>query len=1082
MRKPERWTRTTNLRNFFGARGRTGERRTHDVLIALLSSPHHPIIIKTTVAAIRIPSNKSMSNPSSVLVLEEELAVHEATLQTLIRRQQEALDVQQVHLQRQEHVQRLESLQARRETLLQARQRHLNLQHEMQQALEKSQERLARVSSSAASSQQDDGEEATIQNDSQGNENITEQETDTAPAIPLPNLHANDEIVTKFLETKNSSRRLQVLLPCVNSIDLMQRIMNLTALETLALDQTEPQGNHRQETLCKTCLDLLSIATAGDMTTNTTISSNNNSVETNDSSEIQNTEDATIDPNVALCPYELSGECADPYCPYQHMKPRSTSSVLARERLALPTLKLPSLARSDPVTLQDFVDSPPASPLRRKRQRLLKHDSAHTEPEDDESVHTQLSHEQDGSVHTQELPRENDSQEDKDDYHDQGEQEVSMDWNDDFLSLPPASQPAAEEEEDSDDSNSDNGVTENVTVDQEVTNKELQGGESSFWWQTEEDAARMKVSQSKLSSLQLSLTDWLSVVGGFVLENDTDENGLVSTVLKFQGAYPPAPPVQVIAFLGRVVDCVRLCVHAGRFDVTHSLCDYAQTTLLKVLSDMNTQDDSNEHNALVTALRTSVDILKTARDSAFHFNSAKVTTFQCAFQAEVSMAMLNSSLRLLFARISSDDETSDPMDKVFTMLSFVATRFHASETDVRPIPFALEDLSEEWRFLSKIKRDGNLIEEEWQDPSFHLDFVASKVLERGQRIIEVLSECPLEAFAEDVLKPVLNELRQYSNSQKENGSSLDCIPILYTRGYIILGCAQSVCAQIVSRGDQGFDTSTLTAIDSCIYQIVTCLANITSTEPLAELCLAPLNALSVAMAATLRRYGKAQRRLEAALNAVLAKRRSALCGGYLVYSELLWSQMIQLRSSLPLLPDSTESKRLASLTADTKSEHRSIASTAYAFGIQPSHLTLCGDWNMIKVFDLNSRKYAALVHVRKYTFSLLESLFSTQRHHVGSSLFCNLWHLALTETSMAKRVPSSPSLAFPRSTLLVGRELSVIVANNCDLKQLPVTFGKCLPNLKVQFIGCIVVAVILYFTLQLHCIFYLVVGTQTCEE
>jgi hypothetical protein len=413
------------------------------------------------------------------------------------------------------------------------------------------------------------------------------------------------------------------------------------------------------------------------------------------------------------------------------------------------------------------------------------------------------------------------------------------------------------------------------------------------------------------------------------------------------------------------------------------------------------------------------------------------------------MAMLNSSLRLLFARISSHDETSDPMDKVFTMLSFVATRFHASETDVRPIPFALEELSEEWRFLSKIKRDGKLIEEEWQDPSFHLDFVASKVLERGQRIIEVLSECPLEAFAEDVLKPVLNELRQYSNSQKENGSSLDCIPILYTRGYIILGCAQSVCAQIVSRGDQGLDTSTLTAIDSCIYQIVTCLANITSTEPLAELCLAPLNALSVAMAATLRRYGKAQRRLEAALNAVLAKRRSALCGGYLVYSELLWSQMIQLRSSLPLLPDSTESKRLASLTADTKSEHRSIASTAYAFGIQPSHLTLCGDWNMIKVFDLNSRKYAALVHVRKYTFSLLESLFSTQRHHVGSSLFCNLWHLALTETSMAKRVPSSPSLAFPRSTLLVGRELSVIVANNCDLKQLPVTFGKCLPNLKV---------------------------------
>ena len=182
-------------------------------------------------------------------------------------------------------------------------------------------------------------------------------------------------------------------------------------------------------------------------------------------------------------------------------------------------------------------------------------------------------------------------------------------------------------------------------------------------------------------------------------------------------------------------------------------------------------------------LRTSVDILKNARDLAFHFNSANVSTFQCAFQAEVSMAMLNSSLRLLYARVSSDDDSSEPMDNVFTMLSFVATRFDASaETDVRPIPFSLEELSEEWKFLSKIKRDGELIKEEWQDPSFHLDFVASKVLQRGQRIIEVLSQCPLEAFAEDVLKPVLSELRQYSNSQRENGSSMDCMPILYIHG------------------------------------------------------------------------------------------------------------------------------------------------------------------------------------------------------------------------------------------------------------------------------------------------------------
>ena len=212
-----------------------------------------------------------MSN-HSVLVLEEELAVHEATLQTLVRRQQEALGRPTSAIattRTRQHAST--SLQARRETLLQARQRHLNLQHEMQQALEKSQERLARVSH-----RQQHHNKTTIMMEimrkqpyqtrmNQVISRILEQETDTAPAISIAKFtRADDEIMTKFLETtKLILCRLQVLLPCLHSSDLMQRIMNLTALETLALDQTEPLllplENHRHETLCKTCLDLLSI-------------------------------------------------------------------------------------------------------------------------------------------------------------------------------------------------------------------------------------------------------------------------------------------------------------------------------------------------------------------------------------------------------------------------------------------------------------------------------------------------------------------------------------------------------------------------------------------------------------------------------------------------------------------------------------------------------------------------------------------------------------------------------------------------------------------------------------------------------
>ena len=110
---------------------------------------------------------------------------------------------------------------------------------------------------------------------------------------------------------------------------------------------------------------------------------------------------------------------------------------------------------------QDFLDSsPPASPLRKrlaivggKQQRQgCSHTQEPEDNDDDESVHTR---EDETSVHTQDLPRKETVKRTRAMIKET--EEVSMDWNDDFLSLPPASaQPAAEEEEDSDDSNSDN--------------------------------------------------------------------------------------------------------------------------------------------------------------------------------------------------------------------------------------------------------------------------------------------------------------------------------------------------------------------------------------------------------------------------------------------------------------------------------------------------------------------------------------------------------------------------------------------------------------------------------------------------
>lgn len=60
---------------------------------------------------------------------------------------------------------------------------------------------------------------------------------------------------------------------------------------------------------------------------------------------------ATFDPDVDLCPYELGGECADSFCPFQHTRPHKYGSIIPREVLPLPSI--------DGLTQSDLSVEPP---------------------------------------------------------------------------------------------------------------------------------------------------------------------------------------------------------------------------------------------------------------------------------------------------------------------------------------------------------------------------------------------------------------------------------------------------------------------------------------------------------------------------------------------------------------------------------------------------------------------------------------------------------------------------------------------------------------------------------------------------
>lgn len=909
--------------------------------------------------------------------------------------------------QRQEHLNNLETLKLRRETLEQARRKHLSLKQEIEEALKKSQERLERAVAAsirvndpnAVSAAQDDDEDVDENMEESNDVDMTTDSSSLPPTevqIPVPQLHRNETIMQDFWKVSSDGEEgLVVFLPCLNSVDVIRRLMNVTALETLALDKAHP--DHRLESVKKTCLDFFCTASKS-------IGEEGMQEQVRLLLEENKQEGAIIDPNVALCPYELAGVCADAFCPYQHIRPRSTPN-LAWELLPLPKLTLPETPGDE------RTEEPP-----KKRPRTEKDDgSSQTiellderkkkEGDSYQSLNPSNERKEQVNVNNQTVDPCDAGMEKGAEIGSKSDHVATIEWNDDFVSLPPISK-AAEE----DDSVSSDGIAGQAQDSDSVAATLDNDGDASLqtlWWLTNDDIARIKNHPGTMSTLQLSLTDWLKLVGGFQIKQLSDENAVILTF----GGYPTVPR-EAISFVGRVVDCVRLCVHAGRFCLTHALCEFAQRSLSHVFTDSgNSEAETDIGDVLVKV----VERLAKERDRAFNFNSDSKATFCCAFEVQVSMAALARSLRLLYEL--QTDYKNDPGNYGLDELLVMATRFAKHETTSR------KKQTEKYTFLDLFTRDEtNKKHNSSTDDTTRLSHgTPSNIILLGQSIMASATQSTMNSLVDNMLKPALSDLQLFAD---ESNIEEQCMVALVIMGYVILGCAQSVCSHV--RGDLGVGLSaTLTPIDSFIHKIVNTLTSVTSTEPLADLILAPLYALSVSLASTLRRYGKAQHRLEVALNGVGARRR--ISGGNMIYSELLWSQLIQLQCSLP-------QETTYALTATA--EHERVAHLVHAFGVHPNHLTLSGDWNMLK---------------EPVRHELCEHVF------FGGNLF------VCTLTDIQIPAPSSvASLAFPRSVLLVGPHLSALAARNCHLQELPMTFGLHFPNMKVCFYGA------LYSILILH--------------
>ena len=250
-------------------------------------------------------------------------------------------------------------------------------------------------------------------------------------------------------------------------------------------------------------------------------------------------------------------------------------------------------------------------------------------------------------------------------------------------------------------------------------------------------------------------------------------------------------------------------------------------------------------------------------------------------------------------------------------------------------------------------------------------------------------------------------------------------------GFVILGCLEKF-AREVKNGENSLSaslTAALTSMDATIHRILKDLSNQVSDDPLFDLILSPLFAACVATTSFLRMYSVAQHRLEAILLKRPKRHSDSL---FPKYSELLWSQLVHLRMSLPsdsvTETDPTEIN-IKEYIDPSPSFHRDaklLADRIDSLGLNLCHVALIGDRNLDsqdKVRDVLLRMMAG------------EKVSNAQK--------------AIELNNLLFDYPGAVS-PLPFSLLLSAQSITSLCIQDCQLKSLPASFGHYFHSLSVR--------------------------------
>jgi len=394
-----------------------------------------------------------------------------------------------------------------------------------------------------------------------------------------------------------STAMLPYLLPPISTRNLYEVLFIILSAEpATAKDSLENDDRDGSQLagfvhafLCGTCLDPLANAGYDIIADNEAMAA-----DTQTGGSQQQSEERLIDPTVALCPYELGGQCADDTCPYQHLEEHSRrndsgANALITGLRCLQGLKLPLPPLIDERKLPR-EDLKLLSSERCKRSRLDIDSmfAANTENASEKTSGGEKREEDNGDRPNSETVETNWDGQMELDFVSLPKGDIEAEGGDDDKAIDSWKKPDAitdagalsssgEEDSDRDEDGSD------------ASTSIVKGKGSSsilrlFWHSPPEEAFRIGATGKSdrhndiVASIRnkgrgsVGLDDLLFEMGFVVESGANEESGLC---LKYDAPCPPDDEGPVRATVA-VMEAIRVCVHSGRYDLGYALLDLAK--------------------------------------------------------------------------------------------------------------------------------------------------------------------------------------------------------------------------------------------------------------------------------------------------------------------------------------------------------------------------------------------------------------------------------------------------------------------------------------------------------------------------